>query len=152
MSIGWPYSPQVMGHIMNPRNVGELENANAVGEVDNRPRGDYFRLSMLIENDRIVAARFLTQGCGTAIAASSMLTELLVGISLDEARRLTNQDINQGLGGLPPEKQHCSLQAEAILGKALADYESRRSKEAASNPARSGETLQEGSPIESEAA
>lgn len=119
------YSARAMDHIMNPRNVGQVEHPDAEGEVENGAQGDHFRLSLRIEAGRILEARFLTQGCGAAIAAGSALTSLLAGISLEEARCLTNQDILKELDGLPPKKIECSLLAETLLARTLANYDTR---------------------------
>lgn len=119
------YSPRAMDHIMNPRNLGQVEHPDAQAEVENSAQGDHFRLSLRIQGGRILEARFLTQGCGAAIAAGSALTSLLAGKSLEEARHLTNQDILNELDGLPPKKIECSLLAETLLARTLADYDNR---------------------------
>ncbi len=122
----FPYSEKVMDHFMNPRNMGEIDDANAVGDVGNPACGDMMRLYLKIEEDKIVDAKFKTFGCGAAIATSSMLTELLKGISLEEARAISNKAVAEALDGLPPVKIHCSVMAEEALAAALKDYEIRK--------------------------
>ncbi|MBI4576563.1 MAG: iron-sulfur cluster assembly scaffold protein [Planctomycetes bacterium] len=108
-----------MDHFRNPRNVGEVPGAEAVGEVTNPVCGDFMRLSLRVRDGVILEARFKTFGCPAAIASSSMLTEMLAGRSLEEARRITNDDVARALGGLPPQKVHCSVLAEDTLAAAL---------------------------------
>ena len=122
----FPYSDKVMDHFMNPRNMGEIADANAVGDVGNPACGDMMRLYLKIENDTIVDAKFKTFGCGAAIATSSMLTELLKGIVLEEAKAISNQAVAEALDGLPPVKIHCSVMAEEALAAALKDFEKRK--------------------------
>jgi nitrogen fixation NifU-like protein len=122
----FPYSDKVMDHFMNPRNMGEIADANAIGDVGNPACGDMMRLYLKIEENRIVDAKFKTFGCGAAIATSSMLTELLKGISLDEAKSISNRAVAEALDGLPPVKIHCSVMAEEALAAALKDYEKRK--------------------------
>jgi nitrogen fixation NifU-like protein len=122
----FPYSDKVMDHFMNPRNMGEIADANAIGDVGNPACGDMMRLYLKIEENRIVDAKFKTFGCGAAIATSSMLTELLKGISLDEAKSISNRAVAEALDGLPPVKIHCSVMAEEALAAALKDYEKRQ--------------------------
>ena len=121
----FPYSDKVMDHFMNPRNMGEIADANAIGDVGNPACGDMMRLYLKIEDNKIVDAKFKTFGCGAAIATSSMLTELLKGISLEEARAISNKAVAEALDGLPAVKIHCSVMAEEALAAALKDYESR---------------------------
>lgn len=121
----FPYSDKVMDHFMNPRNMGEIADANAIGDVGNPACGDMMRLYLRIEDNKIVDAKFKTFGCGAAIATSSMLTELLKGISLDEAKSISNRAVAEALDGLPPVKIHCSVMAEEALAAALKDYEKR---------------------------
>ncbi len=132
------YSPQVLDHYENPRNVGEIEDADAVATAGNPACGDLMRLSLRIRDGIIEDARFKTFGCGAAIAASSMATEMLKGRSLEEAARLTNRDVAEALGGLPPVKMHCSVLAEDAVRAALADYRNRTETGAGSARARSG--------------
>jgi nitrogen fixation protein NifU and related proteins len=117
-----PYSAKVMDHFMNPRNVGEIEDASGVGEVGNPACGDMMRLYLKVEGGKIVDARFRTFGCGAAIASSSMLTEMLKGRTIEEAREITNRHVADALDGLPPVKIHCSVMAEEAVKAALDDY------------------------------
>lgn len=117
----------ILEHFLNPKNVGPLLDADAVGEVGAAAFGDVMRLSLKIQDNRIIDARFQTFGCGTAIAASSVTTELLKGRTLDEALQFTNQDVIQALGGMPPEKLHCSTLAEEAVKAALKNYLAKQS-------------------------
>ncbi len=117
------YSETVIDHFRNPRHAGEMAEANAVGEDRNPICGDHMKLFLLIENDVIQRASFLTRGCGAAIATSSVATELLTGMAVAEARRLTREDFVEAVGGLPKSKVHCSVLAGRTLHKALASYE-----------------------------
>jgi len=116
------YSDTVMEHFMNPRNVGEIEKADGEGTVGNPACGDIMKMTLKIENNIIVDAKFKTFGCGAAIASSSMATELIKGKSITEALELTNTAVTEALGGLPKVKRHCSVLAEEALRKALDDY------------------------------
>jgi len=120
------YSEKVMDHFTNPRNVGEVENANAVGQVGNAVCGDIMKMSMRIEDDIIKDVKFKTFGCGSAIATSSMATELVKGKSITQALKLTNKAVTEALDGLPPQKIHCSVLAEEAIRAALADYYTRQ--------------------------
>ena len=117
-----PYSEKVMDHFMNPRNVGEIDGADGVGEVGNPACGDMMRLYLKIDEGKVVDAKFRTFGCGAAIASSSMLTEMIKGKTVDEARAITNQQVAEALDGLPAVKIHCSVMAEQAVKSALDDY------------------------------
>ena len=106
------YSEKVMDHFSNPRNVGVIENADGIGEVGNAKCGDIMKIYLKIEGDRIQDVKFNTFGCGSAIASSSMATELIKGKKLSEAQELTNKAVAEALDGLPPHKIHCSVLAE----------------------------------------
>lgn len=115
-----------MDHFLNPRNMGEIENADAVGEVGNPQCGDIMRLYLKINDNKIVDAKFKTFGCGAAIASSSMLTELVIGKSIDEALDISNELVEEALGGLPDVKRHCSLLAEQALLSAIENYAKKK--------------------------
>ena len=121
------YTEKVMDHFSNPRNVGEIENANGVGEVGNASCGDIMRISLKVEDDIIKDVKFKTFGCGAAIATSSMVTEMAIGKSIDEALILTNQAVAEALDGLPPAKMHCSNLAADALHEAIKDYKKQNS-------------------------
>lgn len=116
------YSKKVMDHFMNPRNVGEIDDANGVGEVGNPVCGDIMKIYLKVENNRIVDVKFNTFGCGSAIASSSMATEMIKGKTLEEAWELSNKAVAEALDGLPPVKMHCSVLAEEAVHKAINDY------------------------------
>ena len=115
------YSAKVMEHFAHPHNVGEIPDANGVGEVGNPKCGDIMRMYLKIENNVIVDVKFLTFGCGAAIATSSMATDLIKGKTIDEALKLTNKAVVEALEGLPPIKVHCSVLAEQAVKSALSD-------------------------------
>ncbi len=116
------YSEKVMDHFTHPRNVGVIENPDGVGEVGNAKCGDIMKIYLKIENDIIVDVKFETFGCGSAIASSSMATEMILGKSIHEAMGLTNQAVAEALDGLPLHKMHCSVLAEEAIKGALKDY------------------------------
>ena len=119
------YSEKVMDHFRNPRNVGVIENADGIGEVGNAKCGDIMKIYLKIENDTIVDVKFETFGCGSAIASSSMATELIKGKPVPEALALTNKAVVEALDGLPAHKLHCSVLAEEAIKAALKDYYDR---------------------------
>ena len=116
------YSEKVMDHFMHPRNVGTIEGADGVGEVGNAKCGDIMKIYLKIENDIIEDVKFETFGCGSAIASSSMATEMIKGKSIHEALELTNKAVAEALDGLPAHKMHCSVLAEEAIKNALKDY------------------------------
>jgi nitrogen fixation protein NifU and related proteins len=116
------YNPKVMDHFMNPRNMGDLKDADGVGEVGAAACGDIMKITIRIRDGKIEDARFKTFGCGSAIASSSMATELIKGRTVEEAMSFSNQEVVDALGGLPPVKIHCSVLAEEALKAALEDY------------------------------
>ena len=120
------YSEKVMDHFRNPRNVGVIEDANGIGEVGNAKCGDIMKMYLKIENGIVEDVKFETFGCGSAIASSSMATELIKGKPLSEVRKLTNKAVAEALDGLPSYKMHCSVLAEEAIQAALEDYESRK--------------------------
>ena len=119
------YSEKVMDHFMHPRNVGTIEDASGVGQVGNAKCGDIMKIYLKIENDIIVDVKFETFGCGSAIASSSMATELIKGKPVSEAMNLTNKAVTEALDGLPAYKLHCSVLAEEAIHSALEDYYSK---------------------------
>ena len=116
------YSEKVMDHFRNPRNVGVIEDADGVGEVGNAKCGDIMKIYLKIENDVIVDVKFETFGCGSAIASSSMATEMIKGKPISEALQLTNKAVTEALDGLPAQKIHCSVLAEEAVKSAVKDY------------------------------
>ena len=119
------YSEKVMDHFRNPRNVGEIEDANGIGEVGNAKCGDIMKIYLKVEDNIIKDVKFKTFGCGSAIASSSMATELIKGHTVDEAWDLTNKAVAEALDGLQPVKMHCSVLAEEAIHKAINDYRKR---------------------------
>ena len=116
------YSEKVMDHFRNPRNVGEIENADGVGQVGNAKCGDIMRITLKIDDGVVTDAKFTTFGCGSAIATSSMATEMIKGKPLEEALELSNQAVVEALDGLPAHKIHCSVLAEEAVRAAVKDY------------------------------
>ena len=123
------YTDKVMDHFQNPRNVGEIEDANGVGEVGNAKCGDIMKIYLKVEDNIIKDVKFKTFGCGSAIASSSMATEMIKGKTLDEAWELSNKAVAEALDGLPPVKMHCSVLAEEAIHKAINDYRARNGLE-----------------------
>jgi len=116
------YSEKVMDHFKNPRNVGEIEDADGIGEVGNASCGDIMKIFLKVKNDTIEDVKFQTFGCGSAIATSSMVTEMVMGKTLEEAENVTNKAVAEALDGLPPTKMHCSNLAADALHDAIRDY------------------------------
>lgn len=119
------YTDIVMDHFLNPRNVGEISGADGVGEVGNAKCGDIMKMYLKIKDGRIEDVKFETFGCGSAIASSSMATEMIKGKTIDEALAVTNRDVVDALGGLPAHKLHCSVLAEEAVKAAVKDYYDR---------------------------
>ena len=119
------YSEKVMDHFRNPRNVGEIENADGVGQVGNAKCGDIMKMYLKIKDGVIEDVKFETFGCGSAIASSSMATEMIKGKTIDEALAVTNRQVVEALGGLPAHKLHCSVLAEESIKSAIKDYYDR---------------------------
>ena len=122
------YSETVMDHFRNPRNVGTIEDASGIGEVGNAKCGDIMKIYLKIENDTIIDAKFETFGCGSAIASSSMATEMIKGKSVADAQKLTNKAVVEALEWLPAHKVHCSVLAEEALHAAIQDYKDKLEK------------------------
>jgi len=122
------YSKKVMDHFTNPRNVGVIENPDGFGKVGNPVCGDLMEMYIKVENDIITDIKFKTFGCGSAIATSSMVTELAIGKTIGEALKLTRNDVANELDGLPPQKMHCSNLAADALHAAIEDYKKKNKK------------------------
>ena len=120
------YSEKVMDHFMNPRNVGTIDDADGVGEVGNAKCGDIMKIFIKVDNDIISGVKFQTFGCGSAIASSSMATELIKGKPLSQALELTNKAVAEALDGLPAHKLHCSVLAEEAIKAAIEDYQKKK--------------------------
>ena len=120
------YSEKVMEHFRNPRNVGEIEDADGIGEVGNASCGDIMKIYLKVENDVIEDVKFQTFGCGSAIATSSMITEMAMGKTLEEAENVTNKAVAEALDGLPPTKMHCSNLAADALHDAIKNYREKK--------------------------
>lgn len=122
------YSEKVMDHFMNPRNVGEIKDANGIGEVGNPRCGDIMKMYIKVKDNKIEDVKFLTFGCGAAVATSSMITELIKGKTLEEALDISNRQVAEALNGLPPVKMHCSNLAEQAVKAAIEDYKKKNEK------------------------
>lgn len=122
------YNDKVMDHFMNPHNVGEIENADGVGTYGSPVCGDMMQISIMVEDDKITDAKFKTFGCGSAIASSSVATDMIIGMTIDEALELTNKQIINELGGLPAVKIHCSVLADHAIKSAIYDYAQKTGK------------------------
>jgi nitrogen fixation NifU-like protein len=121
------YNEKVIDYFMNPRNVGSITEANGIGEVGNPRCGDVMKIYLDVDDNEVIKdVKFETFGCAAAIATSSMATEMVKGLTIDEALKITNRDVAGELGGLPPQKLHCSLLAEEALRAAILDYRNRR--------------------------
>ena len=120
------YNEKVMEAFQNPKNVGEVENYNGIGKVGNAACGDIMQITIRIENDVIVDAKFKTFGCAAAIATSSTATSMVIGMTVEEALKLTNKRVVEELEGLPPQKLHCSVLAEEAIKAAIEDYRNRQ--------------------------
>ena len=122
------YNERVINEFKNPKNIGEIPDADGVGTIGNASCGDIMQIFLKIEDNRIVDAKFKTFGCAAAIASSSVATEMIKGMTIEEALQVKNADVVEFLGGLPPQKIHCSVLAEEAIHAAVEDYRSRASK------------------------
>ncbi|MCQ2550919.1 MAG: iron-sulfur cluster assembly scaffold protein [Clostridia bacterium] len=122
------YNDIVMDHFLNPKNVGELENPDGQGVYGSPVCGDMMQIQIKVEDDVITDARFKTFGCGSAIASSSMATSMIIGKEIEDALKITNKDVIDALGGLPPVKHHCSVLADVAIKKAIWDYADKHGK------------------------
>ena len=122
------YSKKVMDHFLNPRNVGEIKDADGIGEAGNPVCGDIMRMYIKVKDNVITDIKFLTYGCGAAVATSSMVTEMVKGKTIEEALEITNKQVAEALDGLPPIKMHCSLLAEEGIKAAIDDYKKKHEK------------------------
>ncbi len=122
------YSDKVMEHFKNPHNVGQIENPDGVGKVGNPVCGDLMEIQIRVKDDKLEEVKFRTFGCGAAVATSSMVTDMAIGKTLDEALKITRADVADELGGLPPVKMHCSNLAADALHAAIEDYRSKQEK------------------------
>ena len=122
------YTKEVMDHFSNPRNVGEMPDADGIGTEGNPVCGDVMKIFLKVKDNKIVDAKFQTFGCGAAIAVSSMVTEMVKGKTLDEAFSISKETVANALGGLPPQKMHCSNLGADALRKAIEDYKNKQQK------------------------
>ena len=122
------YSKKVMDHFLNPRNVGEMKDADGIGEAGNPVCGDIIRMYIKVKDNVITDIKFLTYGCGAAVATSSMVTEMVKGKTIEEALEITNKQVAEAVDGLPPIKMHCSLLAEEGIKAAIDDYKKKHEK------------------------
>ncbi|MDR2351158.1 MAG: Fe-S cluster assembly scaffold protein NifU [Endomicrobium sp.] len=120
------YSEKVMDHFANPRNVGEIKDADGIGEVGNPVCGDMMAFYIKVKDNKIEDVKFKTFGCGAAIAVSSIVSEMALGKTIDEVLKITNDDVAEALGGLPPNKLHCSNLGADALHKAIRDFKNKR--------------------------
>lgn len=118
----WNYTKEVMEHYRNPKNVGRIDDADAIGEAGSLTCGDALKIYLKIKDGIVTDAKFQTFGCGSAVASSSILTEMIIGKDIEEVKKITNKDIADALGGLPPEKMHCSVMGHEALEDALSNY------------------------------
>lgn len=123
------YNDKILDHFMNPRNLGKIEDASGVGEVGSGQCGDIMRMYIKVENNIIDDAKFLVFGCGSAVASSSIATEIIKGMTLEEAWKVTNDYVADSLGGLPAIKMHCSVLAEEVIHAAINDYRTKNGLE-----------------------
>ncbi len=137
----WEYSEKVLEHYRHPRNVGKIDNADLIGEAGSLACGDSLKLYIKLDGSVIKDAKFQTFGCGSAVASSSILTEMIIGKTLEEAKKITNKDIAEELGGLPQEKMHCSVMGQEALEDALKKYYGKEEIEKEAGLSQSGDKI-----------
>lgn len=137
----WEYSEKVLEHYRHPRNVGKIDNADLIGEAGSLACGDSLKLYIKLDGNIIKDAKFQTFGCGSAVASSSILTEMIIGKTLEEAKKITNKDIAEELGGLPQEKMHCSVMGQEALEDALKKYYGKEEIEKEAGLSQSGDKI-----------
>lgn len=137
----WEYSEKVLDHYRHPRNVGKIDNADLIGEAGSLACGDSLKLYIKLDGNIIKDAKFQTFGCGSAVASSSILTEMIIGKTLEEAKKITNKDIAEELGGLPQEKMHCSVMGQEALEDALKKYYGKEEIEKEAGLSQSGDKI-----------